>query len=225
MSESEPTPEPERELLAVTPLLECGPEGVRLLGPCVVFRARERLVGFASGSHFTGSGSRRIATRLDGRDSIEVGEVEMTRCSGLVAFSLRRDDWASSDVVPLDSSRIGALDHAGRGLPFLVGVAPVDFGFRRVPLRVEIEAVEAADWGGGEEGSEYRARFREPVLAEAKYDGAPLFARHPASRVLGRPAETLVYGFARASSQEGHSAAEDRRPVAELVPMPVGYVL
>ncbi len=224
MTEPEPTTEPPNELLAVAPLLAQGPEGRRLLGPCMLLRARDRVVGFASRALFAGAEDCVVATSLDGSETVGIGEREITRDSGIVAFVLEEAEWSPQDVVPLDPRRIGALDHARRGLPFVVGVAEREGGYRRAPLRVAIEVVDTSDWGGGQdEASYHRAHAREPLEEAVVYEGAPLLARHPASRVLDRPAETLAYGFALALAADALEGSEGEKPFAELVPMPPSY--
>ncbi len=217
----------------MAPLLRDGDAGPILLGPCLLVRAGDRVVGFTSRTVVerdpaSGDAVHRVPARLDGTTSYAARVLRLSRYSGVVELELEGADpegWPDGDVAPLDPSRIGTLDHAKRGAPFVVAVAAEGGAYARIATRIHVATVESASFGGsGDDAVYHLARERDPRDRRAIYDGAPVFARHAASRVLDRPAETLAYGIACATPEgERDDAPPHERSFAELVPIPVHF--
>jgi len=199
--------------LAVTALVVEDGRKRHVLGPCTVIWRHDRVVGVAASDvvREVDPARLRIMTGLDGATTLPLEPPRMTRYEGSMQMRVRCDHWAARDVVPVHSRALAPPAACDEGRATLVAIAPQGSGFRRVEIPVTVDGLTVGKRGGaGDDVDLVFAYVDAPPPPDVLHDGAPLMVAHAASRLYGRPAETLIRGIAstrRAAHPPGRPAA------------------
>lgn len=213
MSAYRQPPSPAPLAHAVVPLWA----GSELIGPCTVIACPGGVVGVASANALLRADGRPLAIGIDadGGATVAVLGHQIARYVGTHALRLAPTAWPLPDVTPLAYTLLGDVSAAGTVAVTAVGVEAQGDRWRRVQLPLATTVRQWASRGGaGDDRETMLARAEAPVPTTIRLDGAAVIAHHPASRVLGLPAETRVIAIACASR---HAPAHD--PQLELVPI------
>lgn len=191
----------------------------RLLGPCTIVTSRSgETLGLALTSVVTRADDARLLVGTDlGGGVVSVVRQHLSRFVACTVLVLARWRWPTDDVSPIAIDRASGFRHAPFASHVAIALEQRETTCHRRTIELALrEHTFATRGGSGDDVTSLLASTDAAPPSSWLVEGAPVIARHPASRVLGTPAEERLLALALPRRRSPNDVDD---AWAELVPI------
>lgn len=197
---------------------------LRPLGACTLIAiSPAEVLAIALTSVVTRAGGRPLFAGTDlGGGAVRVVAQRLSRFTACTILVLAPWRWPTDDVTPIAVERVCGFRHAPAASHFAIALEQHETMWHRRTIDLSLrEHTFATRGGSGDDVTSLLARTDAAPPSSWVCEGAPVIARHPASRLLATPAEDRLLALTLPRPTNLPRSIDGDDTWAELVPIEV----